>query len=68
MPYVTMAAEDAAQLLSDAINSRDKDEATKHLDRLLDLKLPVCVKLNPDAYSRDSIRYAVRPVPSHGKR
>lgn len=62
MPYVNMAAEDAAQLLSDAINSRDKDEATKHLDRLLDLKLPVCVKLNPDAYSKDSIRYAVRPV------
>ncbi|KAK7126597.1 hypothetical protein R3I94_017933 [Phoxinus phoxinus] len=52
-------AEDAAQLLSDAINSRDKDEATKHLDRLLDLKLPVCVKINPDAYSKDSIRLRV---------
>lgn len=52
-------AEDVAQLLSDAINSRDKDEATKHLERLLDLKLPVCVKINPDAYSRDSIRLRV---------
>ncbi|CAM4658593.1 hypothetical protein PO909_027426 [Leuciscus waleckii] len=52
-------AEDAAQLLSDAINSSDKEEATKHLDRLLDLKLPVCVKLNPDAYSKDSIRLRV---------
>ncbi|KAK9967305.1 hypothetical protein ABG768_001711 [Culter alburnus] len=56
--YLT-EAEDAAQLLSDAINSRDKDEATKHLDRLLDLKLPVCVKINPDAYSKDSIRLRV---------
>ncbi|RXN04352.1 ranBP-type and C3HC4-type zinc finger-containing 1-like protein [Labeo rohita] len=51
--------EDAARLLSDAINSRDKDEATKYLNQLLDLKLPVCVKLNPDAYSKDSIRLRV---------
>uniref|UniRef100_A0A671QAE2 RanBP-type and C3HC4-type zinc finger-containing protein 1 n=1 Tax=Sinocyclocheilus anshuiensis TaxID=1608454 RepID=A0A671QAE2_9TELE len=47
------AAEDAAQMLSDAINSGDKDEATKYLDQLLDLKLPVCVKINPEAYSED---------------
>lgn len=52
-------AEDAARLLSDAINSRDKDEATKYLNQLLDLKLPVSVKINPDAYSQDSIRLRV---------
>ncbi len=49
-------------MLSDAINSRDKDEATKYLNQLLDLNLPVCVRINPEAYSKDSIRYAVRPV------
>ncbi len=47
-------------MLSDAINSRDKDEAAKYLNQLLDLNLPVCVKINPEAYSKDSIRYAVR--------
>ncbi|KTF93210.1 hypothetical protein cypCar_00011230 [Cyprinus carpio] len=52
-------AEDAAQMLSDAINSRDKDEATKYLNRLLDLKLPVSVKINPEAYAKDSIRLRV---------
>ncbi|XP_042567640.1 ranBP-type and C3HC4-type zinc finger-containing protein 1-like [Cyprinus carpio] len=52
-------AEDAAQMLSDAINSRDKDEASKYLDQLLDLKLPVCVKINPEAYSKDNIRLRV---------
>uniref|UniRef100_A0A671Q7E1 RanBP-type and C3HC4-type zinc finger-containing protein 1 n=1 Tax=Sinocyclocheilus anshuiensis TaxID=1608454 RepID=A0A671Q7E1_9TELE len=46
-------------MLSDAINSGDKDEATKYLDQLLDLKLPVCVKINPEAYSEDSIRLRV---------
>lgn len=49
-------------MLSDAINSRDKDEASKYLDQLLDLKLQVCVKINPEAYSKDNIRYAVSLV------
>ncbi|XP_067271711.1 ranBP-type and C3HC4-type zinc finger-containing protein 1 [Pseudorasbora parva] len=52
-------AEDAARLLSDAINSSEKDEAAKHLDRLLDLNLPVSVKINPEAYSNDCIRLRV---------
>ncbi|XP_051549095.1 ranBP-type and C3HC4-type zinc finger-containing protein 1-like [Myxocyprinus asiaticus] len=52
-------AEDAARLLSEAINSRDKEEASKCLDRLLDLKLPVCVKISPEVYSQDTIRLRV---------
>ncbi|XP_051551048.1 ranBP-type and C3HC4-type zinc finger-containing protein 1-like [Myxocyprinus asiaticus] len=52
-------AEDAARLLSDAINSRDKEEATKCLDQLFNMKLPVCVKISPEAYSQDVIRLRV---------
>lgn len=51
-----------ARLLSEAINYRDKEEATKCLQQLLDLKLPVCVKLRPEAYHQEAIRYAVKPV------
>ncbi|XP_065100557.1 ranBP-type and C3HC4-type zinc finger-containing protein 1 [Paramisgurnus dabryanus] len=52
-------AEDAAQLLSEAINSSDKEEAMKCLEQLLDLKLPVCVKIKPEAYVQNDIRLRV---------
>ncbi|XP_056615088.1 ranBP-type and C3HC4-type zinc finger-containing protein 1-like [Triplophysa dalaica] len=52
-------AEDVARQLSEAINFRDKEEASKCLEQLLDLKLPVCVKLRPEAYSQEAIRLRV---------
>ncbi|TSM44114.1 RanBP-type and C3HC4-type zinc finger-containing protein 1 [Bagarius yarrelli] len=62
MPYTSHSikkAEETAQLLNEAINTGDKAEAIRCIEKLLTLKVPVCVRLTPEAYSQECIRLRV---------
>ncbi|KAF5908873.1 ranBP-type and C3HC4-type zinc finger-containing protein 1-like, partial [Clarias magur] len=48
-----------AQSLSEAINTGDKDKAIRCVEQLLQLNVPVCMRLTPEVYSQECIRLRV---------
>ncbi|KAI5607570.1 ranBP-type and C3HC4-type zinc finger-containing protein 1 [Silurus asotus] len=62
LPYSTgniKKAEETAQLLSEAVNTGEKDNAIRYVEQLLMLKVPVCIQLTQEAYSQECIRLRV---------
>lgn len=53
----SIPAEETVQSLSEAINTGDKAEAIRCVEQLLTLNVPVCMRLTPEAYSQECIRY-----------
>ncbi|XP_034021967.1 ranBP-type and C3HC4-type zinc finger-containing protein 1 [Thalassophryne amazonica] len=52
-------AEELARSLSEALSNGDAEEAASLSQRLSQLNIPVCVTINSQAYSQDSIRLKV---------